>query len=67
MTRLRVAMIPVDRNMAVAKRWRAMPLDELVKRLTVAATDAVLRVDQPVPPGTKAQVAQDALYYEVSF
>jgi hypothetical protein len=33
MERLRVAMIPVDQEMAKKKRWGAMPLDEIVAAL----------------------------------
>jgi hypothetical protein len=54
MTNLRVAMIPVDHDMAVKKPWGAMPLDELVKRLNEVSRAALLRVGQPVPAGTKS-------------
>lgn len=67
MTSLRVAMIPVDHEMAVKKGWGAMPLDALVKRLNETAKDAVLRVDQPVPAGSRVQVVENPLYYEVGF
>ncbi len=66
MTKLQVAMIPVDHDMAVKKRWGAMPLDALVKRLGEVAKAGVLRVDQPVPAGAKVDV-DDPLYYQVSF
>lgn len=64
MERLRVAMIPVDHEMALKKRWGKMPLDELVAALGKRAT--VLRVDKPTPR-TNEQVAEDALFFEVTF
>jgi hypothetical protein len=65
MHRLRVAMIPVDHEMAVKKRWGKMPLDELVAALNERAKDVVLRVDQPKPK-TKANVTEDKLFFEVT-
>ena len=66
MPRLRVAMIPVDHEMAVKKRWGKMPLDELVAALNERAKDVVLRVDQPKPT-TTANVVEDKLFFEVTF
>ena len=67
MTQLRVAMIPVDHDMALKKRWGAMPFDALMKRLSQVAKDAVLRIDQPLPPGTQADIKEDPLYFEARF
>jgi hypothetical protein len=66
MQRLRVAMVPVDHEMAVKKRWGKMPLDELVAALNERAKDVVLRVDQPKPM-TQANVIEDKLFFEVTF
>jgi hypothetical protein len=66
MKRLRVAMIPVDQEMAKKKRWGHMPLDELVKALGEQATGAVLRVDKP-KPATQEKVVEDRLFFEVTF
>jgi hypothetical protein len=66
MQRLRVAMIPVDHEMAIKKRWGKMPLDELVAALNERARDVVLRVDQPKPK-TQANVIEDKLFFEVTF
>jgi hypothetical protein len=66
MTRLRVAMIPVDHEMAVKKRWGKMPLDELVAALNSQAKGVVLRVDQP-KPDTQENVVEDKLFFEVTF
>ena len=33
MTSLKLAFVPVDKKMAVKKRWNAMPLNSLMKRL----------------------------------
>jgi hypothetical protein len=66
MQRLRIAMIPVDHEIAVRKRWGKMPLDELVAALNERAKDVVLRVDQPKPK-TQANVDEDKLFFEVTF
>jgi hypothetical protein len=66
MTRLRVAMIPVDHEMAVKKRWGKMPLDELVAALNQQAKGVVLRVDKP-KPATTENVVEDKLFFEVTF
>jgi hypothetical protein len=66
MERLRVAMIPVDHEMAVKKRWGQMPLDELVAALNDRASDVVLRVDKPMPKAL-ANVVEDKLFFEVTF
>jgi hypothetical protein len=66
MKNLRVAMIPVDHDMAVKKRWGKMPLDELVAALNQYAKGAVLRVDHP-KPATTENVVEDKLFFEVTF
>jgi hypothetical protein len=66
MKNLRVAMIPVDHDMAVKKRWGKMPLDELVAALNQQAKGVVLRVDKP-KPATTENVVEDKLFFEVTF
>jgi hypothetical protein len=66
MKNLRVAMIPVDQEMARKKRWSHMPLDDLVTALGKQAKGVVLRVDQPKPP-TQENVVEDKLFFEVTF
>jgi hypothetical protein len=65
MEKLRVAMIPVDQEMAKKKRWGHMPLDELVTALGKQAKGVVLRVDKPMP-ATQEQVVEDRLFFEVT-
>ena len=69
MTNLRVAMIPVNHEMAVKKRWGKMPLDELVDALKKQAKGVVLRVDDPNMPPSHENVVEDPgkLFYEVTF
>jgi hypothetical protein len=71
MENLRVAMIPVDHDMAVKKRWGKMPLDELVAALAKQAKGVVLRVDDKAMPDTREKVVEDGspdrLFYEVTF
>jgi hypothetical protein len=69
MERLRVAMIPVDQDMAIKKRWGHMPLDEIVAALderTKPRNGVVLRVDKPMP-ASQEKVAEDPLFFEVTF
>jgi hypothetical protein len=66
MTRLRVAMIPVNHDMAQKKGWGKMPLEELVTALKARAAGAVLQADQPKPV-TRENVTDDPLFYEVTF
>jgi hypothetical protein len=69
MKNLRVAMIPVNHDMAVKKRWGKMPLDELVAALKQQAKGVVLRVDDVAMPQSRENVVEDAgkLFYEVTF
>lgn len=69
MKNLRVAMIPVNHEMAVKKRWGKMPLDELVDALKKQARGVVLRGDDPTMPPSQENVAEDPgkLFYEVTF
>src|SRR5262249_53501891 len=69
MKNLRVAMIPVNHEMAVKKRWGKMPLDELVDALKQQAKGVVLRVDDPQMPASKENVFEDPgkLFYEITF
>ncbi len=66
MKRLRVAMIPVDQEMASRKRWNHMPLDDLVMALEQRAKGAVLRVDKAMPD-TRENVVENKLFFEVTF
>ena len=69
MKNLRVAMVPVDHEMAVKKRWGKMPLEELVDALKKQAKGVVLRVDDPAMPASHENVVEDPgkLFYEVTF
>jgi hypothetical protein len=69
MTNLKIALIPVDHDMAVKKRWGNMPLAELEQRLNEITKGRVLRIDREVPPALAGNVGQDEtkkLYYEVT-
>jgi hypothetical protein len=71
MKHLRVAMIPVNHEMAVKKRWGKMPLDELVDALNQQAKGVVLRIDDAKMPASRESVIEDEgddrLFYEVTF
>jgi hypothetical protein len=69
MKNLRFALIPVDHEMAVKKRWGKMPLEQLEKRLNEITNGCVLRIDKDVPSTLTTVVEQDKdrkLYYELS-
>ena len=66
MENLRVAMIPVDEEMAKRKRWNHMPLDDILAALDKRAKGVVLRVDKPAP-ATQENVVEDPLFFEVTF
>ncbi len=68
MTRLETAVIPVDHDMALKKRWGAMPLEPLLDALAAATAHrgGVLRTDKPLPPGSDgARVIATADYFEI--
>ena len=82
MKNLRVAVIPVDKEMAQKKRWNHMPLDELVTALGKQAKGVVLRTDDKQMPHSQEHVVEGAkahepgqipkddarpLFYEVTF
>jgi hypothetical protein len=66
------ALIPVDHEMAVAKKWNGMPLPELIDALKERDC-IVVRMDDPAPPprsrvrtGPTAKHFAGPLYYEWS-
>ena len=69
MTNLEIALIPVDHEMALKKRWGNIPLRQLEQRLGEITKGRVLRIDKDVPPALSSSVEQDEagnLYYEIS-
>ena len=66
MSSLKLAFVPVDKKMAVKKRWNAMPLNSLMKRLNEKTHEGVVRIDEDVPTTLKKTVASDRLFHEVT-
>lgn len=69
MTKLQTAVIPVDHDMAVKKRWGALPLAPLVTALenATATRGYVVRTDQPLPSGAaSAGIVSTGQYVEIS-
>jgi beta-lactamase superfamily II metal-dependent hydrolase len=62
---LRIAMIPVDHEMAQKKRWGKIPLEGLLTALDAKCRGFVLRSDQPARSEFRAQVREDALFFEI--
>jgi beta-lactamase superfamily II metal-dependent hydrolase len=66
MTNLEIAMIPVNHEMALKKRWGNMPLPDLLTRLNAKTGNRVLRIDADPPPELAKLVDQsNPLYYEI--
>ena len=65
MTSLKLAFVPVDRKMAIKKRWNAMPLNSLMKRLNEKTKECVVRIDADVPARLKKSMESDKLFHEV--
>jgi len=68
MTHLKLALIPVDHEVAVKKHWINMPLGRLEQRLNELTKGRVLRVDKDIPAALVGQVTEgkSKLYYEVA-
>ncbi len=64
MDRLRVAMVPVDEEMAKKKRWGHMPLTELLDALQAKTKGAVLRADK-APPKIEDRLIAEELFFEL--
>lgn len=69
MDSLKMAVIPVDQEVARKKGWGAMPLSPLVAALQqrTSSKGFVLRTDQALPAGTKiAEIRSNSDYIEIS-
>jgi hypothetical protein len=66
MKSLKLAFVPVDREMAIKKRWNQMPLNELMKRLNEITEDRVVRIDADIPVKLKKNMVPDKMFHEVS-
>jgi carbamoylphosphate synthase small subunit len=68
MEKLEVAIIPVDHEMAIKKRWGNIPLGSLEAALIEITTENdgfVLRADMPLSPKAKERhVVETDLYFE---
>lgn len=65
MTKLKMAFVPVDKKMAVKKRWNAMPLNSLMKRLNEKTKECVVRIDADAPAKLKKSMESEKLFHEV--
>ena len=66
MDSLQAALVPVDHDMAVKKKWDKIPLPSLIDALAAKTNGAVIRADQPAPPGLAQQLVEDKLYFELT-
>ena len=66
MDSLQTALVPVDHDMAVKKKWDKIPLPSLIDALAAKTKGAVIRADQPAPPGLAQQLVEDKLYFELT-
>jgi len=65
MEKLELAFVPVDREMAVKKRWNQMPLNDLMKRLNEITDERVVRIDSDIPAKLSKRMTPDKLFHEV--
>ena len=65
MESLQLAFVPVDREMAVKKRWNQMPLNELMERLNEITDERVVRIDSDIPVKLSKRMTADKLFHEV--
>lgn len=65
MTSLKLAFVPVDRKMALKKRWNKMPLTDLMNRLNEITKECVVRIDEDVPTKLKKSMTSEKLFHEV--
>jgi hypothetical protein len=66
MDSLQTALVPVDHDMAVKKHWDKIPLPTLMDALMDKTNGAVVRADQPAPPGLAQRLVEDKLYFELT-
>ena len=66
MESLQLAFVPVDREMAVKKRWNQMPLNELIERLNEMTGERVVRMDSDIPVKLSKRMVPDRLFHEVA-
>jgi hypothetical protein len=62
---LRIAMIPVDHEMAQKKNWGKIPLEGLMTALDAQCREFVLRTDQAPQPTAGARLRVEALFFEI--
>ena len=65
MKSLQLAFVPVDREMAVKKRWNQMPLNELMTRLNEITDERVVRIDSDIPDKLSKRMTPDKLFHEI--
>jgi beta-lactamase superfamily II metal-dependent hydrolase len=66
MPNLQTALIPVDHQMALLKRWGNMPLIELLDALNEKTRERVIRVDEDLPAALAAEVIETDLFFELT-
>jgi len=66
MESLKLAFVPVDRKMAIKKRWNQMPLNELMKRLDEITEERVVRSDADIPAKLSKSMVPNKLFHEIS-
>jgi len=72
MPNLMFAMISVDHKVAVSKKWKEMPFDELLKALKRVTQGRTVRADEPLPPEVDGHVTKPTKpgceedYYELT-
>lgn len=65
MQNLEIALLPVDKAMAMKKKWGKMPLPSLLEDLENRASKFVLRTDEEAPRGAGVGVDPNGLWWDI--
>ena len=65
MERITFAMISVNADMALKKKWGRMPFEPLLTALNQHTANRTVRSDMPIPPEAQGKVTGSNDYYEL--
>jgi hypothetical protein len=66
MEKITFAMISVNADMALKKKWGRMPFEPLLTALNQHTANRTVRSDKPIPPAAQGKVTGNNDYYELT-
>ena len=66
MEKITFAMISVNADMALKKKWGRMPFEPLLTALNQHTANRTIRSDKPIPPAAQGKVTGNNDYYELT-